>query len=229
VEIERLENHFYLIDKPSSWTSFDVVKKMKFLGKFKKIGHAGTLDPLATGLLIICVGKHTKKIDYFQNMPKTYIGELVFGKTTPSIDLETEFNGEYPISHISEVMIKESVLSHFIGEIKQVPPIYSAIKLDGKRLYNYARSGVDESTLGIKSREAIIYDFEVNTINFPLVSFKITCSKGTYIRSLVRDLALTLNSGAYLSKLTRTHIGSYSLANAQDIKNFDQSIYEEIF
>jgi len=229
VEIERLENHFYLIDKPSSWTSFDVVKKMKFLGKFKKIGHAGTLDPLATGLLIICVGKHTKKIDYFQNMPKTYIGELVFGKTTPSIDLETEFNGEYPISHISEVMIKESVLSHFIGEIKQVPPIYSAIKLDGKRLYNYARSGVDESTLGIKSREAIIYDFEVNTINFPLVSFKITCSKGTYIRSLVRDLAYTLNSGAYLSKLTRTHIGSYSLANAQDIKNFDQSIYEEIF
>jgi tRNA pseudouridine55 synthase len=229
VEIERLENHFYLIDKPSSWTSFDVVKKMKFLGKFKKIGHAGTLDPLATGLLIICVGKYTKKIDYFQNMPKTYIGELVFGKTTPSIDLETEFNGEYPISHISEVMIKESVLSHFIGEIKQVPPIYSAIKLDGKRLYNYARSGVDESTLGIKSREAIIYDFEVNTINFPLVSFKITCSKGTYIRSLVRDLALTLNSGAYLSKLTRTHIGSYSLANAQDIKNFDQSIYEEIF
>ena len=229
MEIERLENHFYLIDKPSSWTSFDVVKKMKFLGKFKKIGHAGTLDPLATGLLIICVGKHTKKIDYFQNMPKTYIGELVFGKTTPSIDLETEFNGEYPISHISEVMIKESVLSHFIGEIKQVPPIYSAIKLDGKRLYNYARSGVDESTLGIKSREAIIYDFEVNTINFPLVSFKITCSKGTYIRSLVRDLAYTLNSGAYLSKLTRTHIGSYSLANAQDIKNFDQSIYEEIF
>ncbi len=229
MEIERLENHFYLIDKPSSWTSFDVVKKMKFLGKFKKIGHAGTLDPLATGLLIICVGKYTKKIDYFQNMPKTYIGELVFGKTTPSIDLETEFNGEYPISHISEVMIKESVLSHFIGEIKQVPPIYSAIKLDGKRLYNYARSGVDESTLGIKSREAIIYDFEVNTINFPLVSFKITCSKGTYIRSLVRDLALTLNSGAYLSKLTRTHIGSYSLANAQDIKNFDQSIYEEIF
>jgi tRNA pseudouridine55 synthase len=162
-------------------------------------------------------------------MPKTYIGELVFGKTTPSIDLETEFNGEYPISHISEVMIKESVLSHFIGEIKQVPPIYSAIKLDGKRLYNYARSGVDESTLGIKSREAIIYDFEVNTINFPLVSFKITCSKGTYIRSLVRDLALALNSGAYLNKLTRTHIGTYSLAEAQDIKNFDQSIYEEIF
>lgn len=229
MEIERLENQFYLVDKPSTWTSFDVVKKLKFIGKFKKIGHAGTLDPLATGLLIICVGKHTKKIDYFQNMPKTYIGELIFGKTTPSIDLETEFNGEFPISHISELMIKETVLNHFIGEIKQVPPIYSAIKLDGKRLYNYARSGVDESKLVIKSRDAIIYDFEVDTLKFPVVSFKITCSKGTYIRSLVRDLALALNSGAYLNKLTRTHIGTYSLADAQDIKNFDQSIYEEIF
>lgn len=229
MEIERLENQFYLVDKPSSWTSFDVVKKLKFLGKFKKIGHAGTLDPLATGLLIICVGKHTKKIDYFQNLPKTYVGELVFGKTTPSIDLETEFNGEYPTSHISNLMINETVLNHFTGEIKQVPPIYSAVKLDGKRLYNYARSGVNESNLVIKSRDAIIYNFEVDTTKFPLVSFKITCSKGTYIRSLVRDLAVALNSGAYLNKLIRTHIGSYSLESAQDIRNFDLSIYEEIF
>jgi tRNA pseudouridine55 synthase len=229
VEIERIENQFYLINKPSSWTSFDVVKKLKFLGKFKKIGHAGTLDPLATGLLIVCVGKHTKKIEYFQNMPKTYIGELIFGKTTPSIDLETEFNGDFPISHINDFLIKETVLNLFIGEIKQVPPIYSAIKLDGKRLYNYARSGIEESKLAIKNRDAFIYDFVVDTAKFPLVEFKITCSKGTYIRSLVRDLAVALNSGAYLNKLVRTHIGSYSLANAQDIKNFDQSIYEEIF
>lgn len=229
MEIEHLENHFYLVNKPSSWTSFDVVKKLKFLGKFKKIGHAGTLDPLATGLLIICVGKHTKKIDYFQNLPKTYTGELIFGKTTPSIDLETEFNGEYPITHISELMIKETVMNNFKGEIKQVPPIYSAIKLDGKRLYNYARSGVDESKLVIKIRDAIIYDFEVDTIEFPLVKFKIICSKGTYVRSLVRDLGVSLNSGAYLNKLIRTHIGSYSLTNAQEIQNFDQSIYEKIF
>lgn len=229
MEIEHLENHFYLVNKPSSWTSFDVVKKLKFLGKFTKIGHAGTLDPLATGLLIICVGKHTKKIDYFQNLPKTYTGELIFGKTTPSIDLETEFNGEYPITHISELMIKETVMNNFKGEIKQVPPIYSAIKLDGKRLYSYARSGVDESKLVIKSRDAIIYDFEVDTIEFPLVKFKIICSKGTYVRSLVRDLGVSLNSGAYLNKLIRTHIGSYSLTNAQEIQNFDQSIYEKIF
>lgn len=229
MEIEHLENHFYLVNKPSSWTSFDVVKKLKFLGKFKKIGHAGTLDPLATGLLIICVGKHTKKIDYFQNLPKTYIGELIFGKTTPSFDLETEFNGQYPITHISELMIKETVMNNFKGEIKQVPPIYSAIKLNGKRLYNYARSGVDELKLVIKSRDAIIYDFEVDTIEFPLVKFKIICSKGTYVRSLVRDLGASLNSGAYLNKLIRTHIGSYSLTNAQEIQNFDQSIYEKIF
>lgn len=229
MEIEHLENHFYLVNKPSSWTSFDVVKKLKFLGKFKKIGHAGTLDPLATGLLIICVGKHTKKIDYFQNLPKTYTGELIFGKTTPSIDLETEFNGQYPITHISELMIKETVMNNFKGEIKQVPPIYSAIKLNGKRLYNYARSGVDELKLVIKSRDAIIYDFEVDTSEFPLVKFKIICSKGTYVRSLVRDLGVSLNSGAYLNKLIRTHIGSYSLTNAQEIQNFDQSIYEKIF
>jgi tRNA pseudouridine55 synthase len=228
VEIERIENQFYLVDKPAMWTSFDVVKKLKNLGKFKKIGHAGTLDPLATGLLIICVGKHTKKIEYFQNLPKTYTGELIFGKTTPSIDLETEFDGQFPYDHISKELIEETISSYFLGNIRQVPPIFSAVKLDGKRLYSYARSGVHEAELDIKIRDAFIYDFKIDATSFPLVSFKVVCSKGTYIRSLVRDLGIRLESGAYLNKLVRTHIGDFSLANSQDIMNFNPSIYEEV-
>jgi tRNA pseudouridine55 synthase len=228
VELERIENQFYLINKPATWTSFDVVKKMKYLGKFKKIGHAGTLDPLATGLLIICVGKHTKKIDHFQNMPKTYTGEMVFGKTTPSIDLETEFDAEYPIDHISDLAINEVIQSQFLGDIKQVPPIYSAIKLNGQRLYTLARNGVEESSVDIKIRDAHIYDFKVEASQFPLVQFEITCSKGTYIRSIVRDLGVALASGAYLNKLVRTHIGHYQVADAQEIAEFDPSVYEEV-
>jgi tRNA pseudouridine55 synthase len=228
VELERIENQFYLINKPVSWTSFDVVKKMKYLGKFKKIGHAGTLDPLATGLLIICVGKHTKKIDYFQNMPKTYTGEMVFGKTTPSIDLETEFDAEYPINHITEMAILDAIKTQFVGDIKQVPPIYSAIKLNGQRLYTLARNGVEESSIEIKIRDAHIYDFKVETSQFPLVQFEICCSKGTYIRSIVRDLGVALASGAYLNKLVRTQIGIYHLANAQELTEFDPSVYAEV-
>ena len=228
MELERIENQFYLINKPATWTSFDVVKKMKYLGKFKKIGHAGTLDPLATGLLIICVGKHTKKIDFFQNMPKTYTGEMVFGKTTPSIDLETEFDGEYPMDHISDLAINDCIKSHFLGEIKQLPPIYSAIKLNGQRLYTHARNGVDESSLAIKIRDAHIYDFNIDASKFPLVQFEISCSKGTYIRSLVRDLGLALSSGAYLNKLVRTKIGIYTLENAQELTEFDPNIYAEV-
>lgn len=228
MEIERIENQFYLVNKPATWTSFDVVRKLKNLGKFKKIGHAGTLDPLATGLLIICVGKHTKKIEYFQNLPKTYTGELVFGKTTPSIDLETEFDGHFHYDHITKEMIEERISNHFIGEIRQVPPIYSAIKLDGKRLYNYARSGVSETDLDIKIRDAFIYDFKIDAASFPLVTFEVVCSKGTYIRSLVRDLGISLESGAYLNKLIRTQIGDFCLSNSQDVMNFNPLIYEEV-
>ena len=228
MEIDSIENQFYLIDKPSTWTSFDVVKKLKFLGRFKKIGHAGTLDPLATGLLIICVGKHTKKIEFFQNMPKTYTGELILGKTTPSIDLETDFDAEYPIEHITSDLINNTIKESFLGSIKQVPPIYSAVKLDGKRLYSYARNGVQESDLAIKIRDAEIYDFQVEVSEFPKISFSITCSKGTYIRSIVRDLGVALNSGAYLNKLVRTKIGIYNLTNAQDLASFDPTIYEEV-
>ena len=222
---ERPENQFYLIDKPLTWTSFDVVRKLKNLGRFKKIGHAGTLDPLATGLLLICVGKHTKKIDYFQSLPKTYIGTLVLGKTTPSIDLETDFDGSYPIDHINHHMVIEVITTRLMGDIKQVPPIYSAIKLDGKRLYVHARNGVSESELNIKIRDASIYMFTVNLDRFPEIDFEISCSKGTYIRSIVRDLGEFLNSGAYLKKLVRTKIGSYSIENAQSIESFNKEIY----
>jgi tRNA pseudouridine55 synthase len=222
---ENPENQFYLIDKPLTWTSFDVVRKLKNLGRFKKIGHAGTLDPLATGLLLICVGKHTKKIDYFQSLPKTYTGTLVLGKTTPSIDLETDFDGSYPIDHINHNMVIEVITTRLMGDIKQVPPIYSAIKLDGKRLYVHARNGVSESELNIKIRDASIYTFTVNLDRFPEIDFEISCSKGTYIRSIVRDLGEFLNSGAYLKKLVRTKIGSYSIENAQSIESFNKEIY----
>jgi tRNA pseudouridine55 synthase len=227
VEVEETqpENQFYLIDKPLTWTSFDVVRKLKNKGQFKKIGHAGTLDPLATGLLIICVGKHTKKIEYFQNLPKTYTGILVFGKTTPSIDLETEFDASFPVDHISVELIKNVIESHLVGDIKQVPPIYSAIKLDGKRLYTHARNGVSESELNIKIRDASIYEFIIDAINLPEVSFQISCSKGTYIRSIVRDLGELVNSGAYLKKLERTKIGDYTIENAQSIETFNKEEY----
>lgn len=222
---ERIENQFYLIDKPITWTSFDVVRKLKNLGKFKKIGHAGTLDPLATGLLIICVGKHTKKIDYFQSLRKTYTGTLVLGKTTPSIDLETEFDRHYPIDHISNNSIKEIITSKLLGNIKQIPPIYSAVKLDGKRLYTHARQGVTADELQIKIRDAEIYRFDFDSTNFPRVEFEIECSKGTYIRSIVRDLGELLDSGAYLEKLIRTKIGDFALDNAQSIELFDKENY----
>ena len=226
--IEHIEDQFYLTDKPITWTSFDVVKKIKFKGPFKKIGHAGTLDPLASGLLILCVGKHTKKIDYFQNLPKEYTGTFVLGKTTPSIDLETDFNGEYATSHIHVELIKEKISSEFLGEIKQLPPIYSAVKLNGKRLYSHARSGVLESELTIKIRDAIIYTFEIDAASFPEISFRISCSKGTYIRSIVRDLGLALGSGAYLKELVRTKIGQYLLEDAQKIETFDIANYDRL-
>lgn len=228
MELEIIQDKFYLINKPKEWTSFDVVKKLRNLGKFKKIGHAGTLDPLATGLLIICVGKYTKKIEYFQSLPKVYTGTFVLGKTTPSIDLETAFDEMvYPIDHISDSSIENARLS-LLGEIDQLPPIYSAIKLNGERLYNHARNGLVETDLEIKIRKAHIYEFEINSINFPILSFQVKCSKGTYIRSLVRDFGLALASGAYLSNLVRTSIGEFSLENAQEVESFNPEMYESL-
>ena len=228
MDLEIFEDKFYLINKPKDWTSFDVVKKIRNIGKFKKIGHAGTLDPLATGLLIICVGKYTKKIEYFQSLPKEYSGSFILGKTTPSIDLETEFDDiHYSIDHIDKNQI-EFARQSFLGEIDQLPHIYSAIKLNGERLYTHARNGVKESDLGIKIRKATVFEFDINDENFPLVSFRILCSKGTYIRSIVRDFGIYLNSGAYLSLLIRNKIGEYSLDSAQQVNSFNPDMHERL-
>ncbi len=208
-----------LIDKPLRWTSFDVTKKLKFAGKFKKIGHAGTLDPLATGLLILCTGKMTKQIDLYQAQEKEYSGTLVLGKTTPSVDLETNFDQEFPIEHISEEVLQEA-LHKFQGKILQIPPIYSAIQVNGKRLYELARKGVKDEDIEIKSREVEIMKFEIDSTNFPEINFVIICSKGTYIRSLVRDFGIACHSGAYMSALRRERIGEYSVENALTIQQF---------
>lgn len=227
MEIAPVEDKFYLINKPKFWTSFDVVKKLRNLGQFKKIGHAGTLDPLATGLLILCVGKYTKKIDYFQGLPKTYEGSFVLGKTTPSIDLETDIDQEYPINHILKEDILDCAFS-FVGYSKQLPPIYSAVKLNGKRLYKHARAGVKEDELEIKWREINVYSFDIIEIVMPEVKFKISCTKGTYIRSIVRDFGQKLNSGAYLNSLIRTKIGDYSVENSMSVENFQVENHEII-
>ncbi len=227
-QVDLIEDKFYLIDKPATWTSFDIVKKMKFMAKFKKIGHAGTLDPLATGLLIICVGKYTKKIEYFQSLSKTYTGTFVLGNTTPSIDLETEFeHDQLPVDHISNDILNE-VRTSFLGLIEQTPPIYSAVKQDGKRLYVHARKGLHEDEIEIKKRNVEIYEFEINSAKFPEIDFMIKCSKGTYIRSIVRDFGKLCKSGAYLKILRRTQIGEFSVDNAMDILEFDQEKYETL-
>jgi tRNA pseudouridine55 synthase len=211
-----------LIDKPLTWTSFDVTKKLKFAGKFKKIGHAGTLDPLATGLLILCTGKMTKQIDQFQAQEKEYSGTLVLGKTTPSVDLETEFDAEFPTEHITNEVI-ESALITLRGNILQIPPIFSAIQVNGKRLYELARKGVKDADIVIKSRGVEIKKFEVDTTNFPELSFSIICSKGTYIRSLVRDFGTSCGSGAYMSSLRRERIGEFEVKDALTVEQFIES------
>ncbi len=205
-----------LIDKPLEWTSFDVVGKIRNTIRVKKVGHAGTLDPLATGLLILCTGKMTKKIDEFQAQEKEYEGELILGKTTPSFDRETEVDQEFDISMLTEEMIRKNVLP-FIGTIQQVPPLYSAIKVNGVPLYKKARRG---ETVEIKSREVTISEFEITEVQLPSVKFRIVCSKGTYIRSLVRDFGVALNNGAYMSALRRTRIGAFHIANAEQLTEF---------
>ena len=211
-----------LIDKPLKWTSFQVVNKLRWHIKqhFKikniKVGHAGTLDPLATGLLIICTGKFTKKIETYQAQVKEYTGEITLGATTPSYDLETAIDTTYPTEHITEDLIKEAS-KQFIGEISQKPPIFSAIKKDGKRLYELARAG---ETTEIKARKITINEFEITNINLPKVEFKVICSKGTYIRSLAYDFGLALNSGGHLTALRRTKIGNFNVNNGIKIDDF---------
>ena len=211
-----------LINKPLTWTSFQVVNKLRWnirqkfdLGKIK-VGHAGTLDPLATGLLIICTGNFTKKIDEYQGQIKEYTGEITLGATTPSYDLETEVDQTFPIDHITSELIHKTVLQ-FVGEIEQIPPMFSAIKMAGVRLYDLARQG---KTREIQSRKITIETFEITDISLPKVQFRIVCSKGTYIRSLAYDFGKALNSGGHLSALRRTKIGDFNVKDAVEIEDF---------
>jgi tRNA pseudouridine55 synthase len=211
-----------LIDKPIHWTSFQVVNKLRweirnaFDIKKIKVGHAGTLDPLATGLLVICTGKMTKKIDTYQGQVKEYTGTIVLGSTTPSYDLETEIDNTFPTEHITEYLIREAA-KKFIGELEQVPPIFSAIKKDGKRLYEFARAG---ESVEIKPRTISIFEFEITRIHGSEIDFRVVCSKGTYIRSLAHDFGKALNSGGHLSVLCRTKIGEFNVNDALSIESF---------
>lgn len=219
------EGQILLIDKPLTWSSFQAVNKIKYaliknlnLPKKFKIGHAGTLDPLASGLLIICTGKFTKKISELQGQIKEYTGTITLGATTPSYDLETEINETFPTEHITDELILETT-KQFIGIIDQFPPIFSAIKKDGKRLYEHARAGEE---VEIQSRKVEIMEFEITRINLPEVDFRVVCSKGTYIRSLAFDFGKALNSGGHLTALRRTKIGDFSVNNAIEPLPFEK-------
>jgi len=204
------EGRILLINKPLDWTSFDVVNKLRYKLKTKKIGHAGTLDPLATGLLILCTGKMTKRIEEFMGQEKEYTGRFIIGQTTPSFDLETEVSETKDIAHLTEAQLYAATLP-FIGTIQQLPPLHSAIRIGGKRAYEFARQGRE---VELKPREVVIREFEITNITLPSVSFRIVCSKGTYIRSIARDFGEALGVGAYLAELCRTRIGSYRLEQA---------------
>jgi tRNA pseudouridine55 synthase len=209
------EGQLLLVNKPYKWTSFDVVGKLR--NAFKplklKVGHAGTLDPLATGLLIICTGKMTKQIDTFQAQEKEYTGTMILGATTPSYDMETEPDQEFGISHITEDQIK-AARKQFTGDIQQYPPAHSAVKIDGERLYEKARRGEE---VELRLRNVTITEFEITGIALPEINFRVVCSKGTYIRSLVHDFGKALNNGAYLSRLRRTRSGDYKVEDAHEI------------
>jgi tRNA pseudouridine55 synthase len=226
---DYLSGQVLLIDKPLHWTSFQVVNKLRweirqtFKLKKIKVGHAGTLDPLATGLLVICTGKMTKEIDTFQGQIKEYTGTLVLGSTTPSFDLETEINKTFPTNHITQDLIKETT-KQFIGDIQQFPPVFSALKKDGKRLYEFARAGED---VEINSRAVSIQEFEITKIEGLNIDFRVVCSKGTYIRSLANDFGKALQSGAHLSALRRTKIGDFQVVNSLSIEDFIKNLTSE--
>lgn len=225
--------------KPYTWTSFDVTKKIQRLILRKlsklpkpkdgikrkvKVGHAGTLDPLATGLLIVCVGKETKNIEKYMGLPKTYTGSFFLGAGRPSYDKETEINEVFPISHISNQDIFAAAKA-LTGELDQIPPLFSAIQTDGKRAYELARAGSD---ISLPARKVMVHSFEITSIQLPLVYFKITCSKGTYIRSLARDFGKLLNNAAYLESLCRTNIGNFSINEAFTLDELAESFGEEL-
>ncbi len=215
-----LDGQVLLLDKPQGWTSFDIVKKVRILTSVSKVGHAGTLDPLATGLLIVCTGKFTKKINEYMKMEKEYTGSFKLGAITKSYDLESEPTNFVSISHINEQAIYASTKA-FTGDILQIPPMHSAIKKDGKPLYILARKGEE---IELAPRPITISKFEIINIDLPYVHFKVVCSSGTYIRSLAHDFGKALGTGAYLSSLCRTRIGSFLLKNAKTIKDFENDI-----
>lgn len=224
---DYLNGQILLIDKPLKWSSFQAVNKLKYtlINKLKlpkkfKIGHAGTLDPLASGLLIICTGKFTKRITELQGMPKEYTGTFHIGATTPSYDLETEIDATFPTEHITDELIEKARLS-FVGEIDQKPPVFSAIKKDGKRLYEHARAGEE---VEIAHRKTTIHEFELTRIALPEIDFRVVCSKGTYIRSLAFDFGAALQSGAHLTALRRTKIGEFSVENAILVTDFEETV-----
>ena len=226
--METLESYkegtVLLVDKPLNWTSFQVVNKIRWLIKQQfnikkiKVGHAGTLDPLATGLLILCTGKYTKKIETYQAQVKEYTGTFTLGATTPSYDLESEIDQKFDISEISQEDILKNT-QQFLGEIHQQPPIFSALKKNGKRLYEYAREG---SKIDIPSRPVTIKEFQITKIELPCVEFRIVCGKGTYIRSLAHDFGKSLNNGAHLSGLMRTKIGEFKVEDAISVLEFER-------
>ncbi len=207
------------VNKPLHWTSFDVVKKLRAAFCVKKIGHAGTLDPLATGLLLVCTGKQTKSISHYQDLGKVYTGEMMLGQTTPSMDLETAFDSEKPYEHVTAAAIQQLVPT-FVGYISQKPPAYSAIKIQGKRAYKKARQG---QTTKLSPRQVFIQSFLITSIDMPRIQFEVTCGKGTYMRSLVHDFGQQLGVGAYLSTLCRTRIGDFRLEDAYDVAALTQS------
>lgn len=218
-----------LIDKPLEWTSFQVVNKLRWhirktfdLNKIK-VGHAGTLDPLATGLLIICTGKMTKQIQQYQAQTKTYTGIITLGSTTPSYDLETEIDANFSTTHITEDLIHQTT-TKFLGNIQQYPPIFSALKKDGKRLYNLAREG---ATVAMDARAIRIEEFKITKIEKQNIHFQVQCSKGTYIRSLAHDFGKALDSGGHLSALRRTSIGNFSVNEAMTVEDFIDSLKKE--
>lgn len=224
---DYLNGQILLIDKPLNWTSFQAVNKLKYalinklgLPKKFKIGHAGTLDPLATGLLLVCTGKFTKRITELQGQAKEYTGTFFIGATTPSYDLETEIDETFPTSHIDEALIHETV-KQFLGEIDQIPPIFSAIKKEGVRLYEHARAG---KSIEIESRKTTIHEFEITRIALPKIDFRVVCSKGTYIRSLAFDFGKAMNSGSHLTALRRTKIGDYDVKNGVDVIAFEDNL-----
>ncbi len=222
------EGEVFLIDKPLDWTSFDAVNLIRALVKRYhgikklKVGHAGTLDPLATGLLIVCTGKKTKQIDEYQAKEKVYSGTMLLGRTTPTFDLESEPDALFPVDGITENMM-QSVCKSFVGDILQRPPKFSAIKINGKRAFDYARS---DKELEMKERNVHIFDFKIDTKRFPEIDFVVKCSKGTYIRSLVNDFGKALNNGACLTALRRTHIGDYCVDDAWDLMELKKTIIE---